>query len=219
MTCEKRIPAMSSTIQSDTVYECDFEVQDQCCWNVDQNCGQFLSGEKRLFIQTYNILSHSDSSSAHKIAPCLSPGCPLRNPLVMVIQKRGILLGYPTSQWLKPPKLYFSSYVPTQVSRPSVATWSHRPRPTEGCTGAFHCLSSEVMSLPPLITSSQNALAKTSNTAMPDFQGPGKYSLLYLQEERELQSSWNFYIKTRVCRTSSTAGSVLNGHICSEPCQ
>lgn len=99
------------------------------------------------------------------------------------------------------------------------STPSHRPRPTEGCTGAFHGLNSEVMSLPPLITSSQNALAKTSNMALPDSQGPGEYSFPCLWEERELQSSWNFYIKIRACNTSSTAGSVLNELICSEPCE
>lgn len=55
---------------------------------------------------------------------------------------------------------------------------AQRPRLTLGCTGALHSLNSEVMSLSPLITSCQNALAQTSNMAMPYCQRAGKCCLL-----------------------------------------
>lgn len=137
-----------------------------------------------LFMQTYNILSRRDWSSARKIAaPYFSTGCPLRNPLGMAIEKESYIRVPPNRSGLTHQKFISHSwYMPTQVGRHSDPHGHTETRPTEGCTGAFHSLNSEVTLLSPLVTSSQSALAETSSMAQSDCQRAGKCSLLCVGE-------------------------------------
>lgn len=145
-------------------------------------------------MQAYSLLSHRDLSSALKTAPCFSPGCPLRNPLVMVTEKRGIL-GRPKSQWLNPSKGFFLNHVTCQHRSAGILIHriTQRPRLTKGCTGALHSLNSEVMSLSPLVTSSQNALAMNVMWPCLTPRGPGSMVFSVSRKERELESSEQFF--------------------------
>lgn len=91
-----------------------------------------------LFTQMCNILSHGDSSSAHKAEPYLSTVCPLRDaPAVMAFEKERSVRVSPDLTGLTP-KVSLSLVPHARAGQQAVPTHvvTQRPRWSEGRTGA-----------------------------------------------------------------------------------
>lgn len=91
-----------------------------------------------LFMQTCNILSRGDLSLAHKVAPCFSTGCPLRNTLVVMVLEKERYIRIPRNlTGLTHYKLFLTHATCQHGSAGMpIHVVTRRPRQTEGCTGA-----------------------------------------------------------------------------------